>query len=43
MTEPDVLGMLGFHRLRAGDARREQGRKKPRRRFRNEAGPGMKP
>ena len=43
MKEIDEMDMLGFLRLRAWDATREQGRKKPRQRFIDEVWPGMKP
>ena len=35
--------MLGFLRLRAWDAQREQKKKKPRQRFIDEVWPGVKP
>ncbi len=43
MKEIDEMDMLGFLRLRAWDAKREQEKKKPRQRFIDEVGPGMKP
>ena len=43
MMEIDEMDMLGFLRLRAWDARREQEKKKPRQRFIDEVWPGMKP
>ena len=39
----DVMDMLGFLRLRAWDARREQEKKKPRHRFIDEVWPDVKP
>ena len=43
MKEIDEMDMLGFLRLRAWDAQREQEKKKPRQRFIDEVWPGMKP
>ena len=43
MKEIDEMDMLGFLRLRAWDARREQEKKKPRQRFIDEVWPGVKP
>ena len=43
MKEIDEMDMLGFLRLRAWDATREQEKKKPRQRFIDEVWPGMKP
>ena len=43
MKEIDEMDMLGFLRLRAWDATREQEKKKPRKRFIDEVWPGMKP
>ena len=43
MMEIDKMDMLGFLRLRAWDARREQEKKKPRQRFIDEVWPGLKP
>lgn len=43
MKEIDEMDMLGFLRLRAWDATREQEKKKPRHRFIDEVWPGMKP
>lgn len=40
MKEIDEMDMLGFFRLRAWDARREQEKKKPRQRFIDEVWPG---
>ena len=37
MTELDAMDMLGFLRLRAWDATREQEKKKPRQRFIDES------
>ena len=42
MNEIDEMNMLGFLRLRAWDARREQEKKKPRQRFIDEVWPGGK-
>ena len=42
MREIDEMDMLGFLRLRAWDAQREQEKKKPRQRFIDEVWPGMK-
>ena len=42
MKEIDEMDMLGFLRLRAWDARREQEKKKPRQRFIDEVWPGGK-
>jgi Ni,Fe-hydrogenase III component G len=39
----EIADMLGFLRLRAWDARREQEKKKPRQRFIDEVWPGLKP
>ena len=41
--EIDEMDMLGFLRLRAWDATREQEKKKPRQRFIDEVWPGVKP
>ena len=41
MKEIDEMDMLGFLRLRAWDARREQEKKKPRQRFIDEVWPGV--
>ena len=38
-----MMDMLGFLRLRAWDATREQEKKKPRQRFIDEVWPGVKP
>ncbi len=43
MKEIDEMDMLGFLRLRAWDATREQEKKKPRQRFIDEVWPGVKP
>ncbi len=43
MKEIDEMDMLGFLRLRAWDARREQEKKRPRQRFIDEVWPGVKP
>ena len=43
MREIDEMDMLGFLRLRAWDAHREQEKKKPRYRFIDEVWPGVKP
>ena len=43
MKEIDEMDMLGFLRLRAWDATREQEKKKPRQRFIDEVWPGLKP
>ena len=43
MKEIDEMDMLGFLRLRAWDAIREQEKKKPRQRFIDEVWPGVKP
>lgn len=43
MKEIDEMDMLGFLRLRAWDAWREQEKKKPRQRFIDEVWPGVKP
>jgi len=43
MKEIDEMNMLGFLRLRAWDATREQEKKKPRQRFIDEVWPGVKP
>ena len=43
MKEIDEMDMLGFLRLRAWDAQREQEKKKPRQRFIDEVWPGVKP
>ena len=43
MKEIDEMDMLGFLRLRARDAVREQEKKKPRQRFSDEVWPGLKP
>ena len=44
LTVPiDEMDMLGFLRLRAWDATREQEKKKPRQRFIDEVWPGVKP
>lgn len=43
MMEIDEMDMLGFLRLRACDARREQEKKKLRHRFIDEVWPGVKP
>ena len=43
MKEIDEMDMLGFLRLRAWDAGREQKKKEPRRAFIDEVWPNMKP
>ncbi|MBR3099357.1 MAG: hypothetical protein IKH18_07275 [Clostridia bacterium] len=43
MKEIDEMDMLGFLRLRAWDAQREQEKKKPRQCFIDEVWPGVKP
>ena len=43
MKEIDEMDMLGFLRLRAWDAQREQEKKKPRQSFIDEVWPGVKP
>lgn len=43
MKEIDEMDMLGFLRLRAWDAEREQEKKRPRQRFIDEVWPGVKP
>ena len=43
MKEIDEMDMLGFLRLRAWDATREQEKKRPRQRFIDEVWPGVKP
>ena len=43
MKEIDEMDMLGFLRMRAWDAQREQEKKKPRQCFIDEVWPGVKP
>ena len=43
MKEIDKMAMLGFLRLGAWDATREQEKKKPRQHFIDEVWPGVKP
>ena len=43
MKEINEMDMLGFLRLRAWDAQREQEKKKPRQSFIDEVWPGVKP
>ena len=43
MKEIDEMDMLGFLRLRAWDAQREQEKKSPKTRFIDQVWPGLKP
>ena len=43
MEEIDRMDMLGFLRVRAWGAKREQAKKTPRRRYLDEVWPGVKP